>query len=220
MKKLLTGISLVAAGLFSLPASAIMISPSLKQVTHTFDGNDCSGYFGSGFSSCQIFFGDNNDRIEISPVIAKYDIEDKGTADDETEFNTDKFPSFDGTEIKYDLKDQDWTYTPGENDPGIRYVAAKGGDYFNLLWYVDADTVGSTCDNPFSLACLNLAQAVEQGNWTTPLNPTNDKPFGLSHLTFYDSVPPKLVTEPGSLGMIALGLLGLVLVRRGIAHQS
>jgi hypothetical protein len=220
MKKLLTGISLLAAGLISLPASATPIPSILTQVQHTFSGNDCSGYFGTGFGSCQIFFGEDDDRVEISPVIAKYDIEDEGTAEDETAFNTTLFPSFSGTEISYNLDDQDWTYTPGEDDPGIRYLAAKGGNYFNLLWYVDTNTVGSACDVVFSLACLNLAQAVEQGSWTTPMNDNSGNPYGLSHLTFYDSVPPRLVSEPGTIGLLALSMLGLGLARRRTARQS
>jgi len=212
MKKLLTGISLLAAGLISLPASAIAIPSTLTQVQKTFSGNDCSGYFGQGFGACEIFFGDDRndpDRIKISPVIVKYDLDNN-----KTEVNTSLFPSFDGIEISYDLVTQDWTYTPGENNPGIRYVAAKGGNKFNLIWYVDSDTVGNTCANAFSLDCLNLAQAVEQGSWTVPENK------GLSHLTFYDSVPPRLVSEPGTIGLLALSMLGLGLARRRTARQS
>lgn len=213
MKKLITGISLLAAGLLSLPASAALILQS-----HTFEGeNDCSGYFGSGFGSCQIFADDNKDVL-LSPVIAKYGFGDDA---EEDEFNTDKFPSFDGNEISFDLNAQTWAYTPGENDPGIRYVAAKGSNAFNLFWYVDDATVGTACDgsSSFTFDCLNLALSVEEGSWTTPLNASGNQ-SGLSHLTFYDSDPPVLVPEPGTMGLIGLGLLGLALTRRRVAHQS
>lgn len=206
MRKLIIGFSLLAAGLFSLPASA-----ALMQMQHTIQDNDCAGYFGQNFGSCQIFAYDGDDKVLLSPVIAKYGF---GNDVGETEFNTALFPSFTGDEISFDLGAETWAYNPGEDDPGIRYVAAKGGPAFNLFWYVDDATVGNACDSVFTLSCLDLAETVEEGSWTVPDNK------GLSHLTFYDSVPPKLVPEPSSLGLIGLGLLGLGLARRRVARQS
>ena len=61
MRTLIPAISTVAVGLFALPASAGLIY-------HEFEGNDCSGYFGKG-EACQIFIDQEDERIEISPLI-------------------------------------------------------------------------------------------------------------------------------------------------------
>ena len=69
--KLLGLPTIVAIATFNIQsASAAIMSIS-------FNGNDCSGFFGQGFENCdignQIFDPVSGNALEISPVIAKYD---------------------------------------------------------------------------------------------------------------------------------------------------
>jgi hypothetical protein len=63
----------------SIISSAVVFGLVLVNTAHSatvsvlFDKeNDCSGYFGSGFDSCNIFVNDAGTNIQLSPVIAKY----------------------------------------------------------------------------------------------------------------------------------------------------
>lgn len=198
-------------GIVVLLASALALPASAGLITRAFSGNDCSGYFGSGFDAdaCEIFVNENNEQIKISPVIAKYEINDDGNAVTGTEINSSAFDSFDGSEISFAPDSSGtWTYTPGTDDPGIRYWAAKAGNDFNLFWYVDDAEEGVCAGDAYNFACLNLAQVVTQGFWETP------EGKNLSHITFYDSEPPISVPEPGSLALFGLGMLGLFFARK------
>ena len=206
--KLLTTLAMSAAvGLFT--TASALAAPVLIQ--HTFAGSDCSGYFGTGFGSCQIFVNEDNQRIEISPVIAKYDYEGESVT---TEINSALYPSITGSEISVNLEAQTWEYTPGTDDPGIRYWAAKGGNYFNLFWYVDDADQASCAGNAYNLACLESALVVTEGSWTTPVNPDNGNHYGLSHLTFYNTEQPTQVPEPGTAALLMMGAVGLFMARR------
>lgn len=205
MKKIIEFVLVSTVLLFASGANALV-------VTESFSGNDCSGYFGKGFDSCQIFVNKDGTRIELSPVIAKFD---QSLLISET--NGTVFPSIDGSEWGFsntgtNNNSGDWLYTAGVNDPGIRYWAEKSANQFTLFWDVDiALTVaGGVCDgtNNYTLACLDAANFVTSGSWATAAGKD------LSHLTFYDSAPPTTVPEPGMVGLLAIGLIGVVAARR------
>ena len=197
-----------ALALSSLPVQAVTVS-------RDFVGNDCSGYFGQGFDACTIFINSGGQRIELSPVIAKYERDDINDTLFVDEVNTTVYPSVNGTEFSFsntspDHTTGDWTYNPGVNDPGTRYWATKAGNDFTLFWEVDtaATSTGGACTGPdlYTLACLNEAMVVSTGDWTTAT--LGDR--ALSHITFYDSAPPFVVPVPATVWLFGSGLLGLV----------
>jgi len=231
-KALLAGLCTLLVIAFQ-PAQAVLVQAA-------FSGNDCSGFFGTGFGSCEVFIAviedDNGTPItvtyKLSPVIAKYDYEKAGGVD-ETEFNTALYSSIVGDEFSITLGDNGtgtWTYTQGTDDPGVKYWAAKASNDFNLFWEVDADVITdgicsdtSTDQSNYNLACLQAANVVTAGSWTTP------DLKGLSHLTLYDTVPvsstgssggpPEGIPEPGVLALLGFGLLGGLLTRRRLTNQ-
>ncbi len=178
-------------------------------ITRDFSGNDCSGFFGTGFDTCTIFVNDDGDDIELSPVIAKFNGD---LSLDET--NGTVFPSVDGSEFGFSNttasnKTGTWSYNSGTGDPGVRYWATKAGPNFTLFWEVDDAAIlsGGACDvaDVYTLSCLDIAQVVSTGDWTTPSNKS------LSHITFYDT---GVVPVPAAVWLFGSGLLGLVGVAR------
>jgi hypothetical protein len=205
MKQVFLGaVATIALGLTATPSHSALI-------THLISGNDCSGVFGSGFGDCAI----SAEGEMLSPIIAKFE------SDGTLEINTGLFPSVDGSEFNapYTAASGNWSYTPGASDPSIRYWAAKGGPNFNLFWQVadSAVAAGGACETTvFTLACLSEAQVVTSGFYVTPTNPNNGQPFGLSHLSFYDTAgPPVDVPEPLTLALVGTGLVALGAARRG-----
>ncbi len=215
MNKIIFSVLGGAALLFSGSSMAITVSwtPDSKE-------NDCGDYFiddsytNNSFENCSIFVSDSGQTIQISPVIAKYDAE-LGTVD----INKTLFPTIDGKEFTYGYDDPsgedrssgDWTYTPGNGDPGVRFWAAKA-QTFTLFWDVSEEAYNdpTRCDlnNTFTLSCLSEARFVTKGFFEVP----GDK--NLSHITFYDSEDPVVVPVPAAGWLMASGLLGLASLRR------
>ena len=173
--------AVLATSLIALPANADFIA--------TIDGNDCAGVFesGKGFSTCRI---PKEYDDKQSPVIAKYDFDEKKWT-----FNSDLFPTIDGSEFSWlfgdgatDGESGSWKYNPGLGDPAVRFFVAKGGNQFNLF--------------------SNLGDA-NSDSWFTPVECGKDgkeKPCGLSHLTFYDT---GVVPLPAAAWLLLSGLAGL-----------
>ncbi len=211
-----------AAGFFFL--SSISNAAVLNTLSRS--GNDCSGFYGSGFDSCNISL--NGGTVDpddgLSPVIAKWGSEDWANDNgvfidnnDETTVNNTVFNAPDGggfalTGSEFSIVENvdgngdpdgtwTWTYTPGTNDPVVRYWAHKQGSGFDLYWMT-----ASACTTMDSLECLESAVGITTGTWNA------DGTDGWSHITWYDSpqgggVNPEPVPLPAA-GFLLLGALG------------
>jgi hypothetical protein len=149
----------------------------------TLQGNDCAGVFGDSFGRCAIPSVYDPDN---SPVIIKFNA--NGSV---SEVNSALFPTISGDEFSFTFNSSSsgsWLYTPGTSDPAslVSFMVAKGGPNFNL----------------FSITG-------NSGMWFTPVNPQNQQPFDLSHLTLYEGgqVPP--IPEPGTLLLVGSGMIGI-----------
>ena len=164
-----------------------------------FEGTDCAGLLGRP----------PNCSYAGSPLILKINFNSDGSFG---ELVFGNFASIDGSEFRFDFGTDGntgtgtWIYTPGPDDPAITAFVAKGGPNFNLFTYVVDWTVGSA----FS------------GDYFTPTNPQNDKPFGLSHVSFYDTGRDEggRIPEPGSMALLLLAGAGLVAASRRGRHRA
>jgi hypothetical protein len=180
----------IAAG-FAMALSAA--SAQAAALVGTFEGNDCAGVFGQGFENCVIPEDIDPDQ---TPIVAKFDFSKAGVVT-ETTVNTALYPSLDGSEWTFDLDAGTWTYDPGPDDPVITFFVAKGGPSFNLYSLHDDELTGEM--------------------FGTPINPRNGKPYGLSHLSFYDTdgdTPPDNAPEPAMMALLGFGLIGAGYARR------
>jgi PEP-CTERM motif len=173
-------------GAFSPMASAALIA--------TIPGNDCAGEFGQNFADCAIpaQFDPNQ-----TPIIIKFDFNEDGIITT-VEINSALFPSIDGDEFDFTFTGTgtgSWLYTPGAGDPGINFFVAKGGPNFNLF------------DNPGD---------PNSDDFFAPTNPNTGTPFGLSHLSFYDTTNGGKVPEPTTMLLLGAALFAARFVRRGV----
>ncbi|WP_200341274.1 hypothetical protein [Rhodovibrio sodomensis] len=182
-----------------------------------FSGSDCSGYFGQGFGACEIYIGEDNNRIELSPVIAKFEFAEDGTENTGERETNSLYDTVDGTEFSWtgtSSTSGSWEYDTGEGDPAVKYWAAKGSNFFNLFWEVPDAAVAPDGDcaegDPYTLACLEQALAQTSNTWSTPNG------AGLSHLTFYDTEAPEEPPVTEISAPAAFGLLGTALMMLGI----
>ncbi|NMG58549.1 MULTISPECIES: PEP-CTERM sorting domain-containing protein [Cyanophyceae] len=199
----------IAVGLLAASAPA----QAANLVWGTQSGNDCSGFFGTGFENCE---------VNGSPVIAKVDYEDDNIAEWET---NSMFPTITGVEWTFDddgAASGTWTYTKDDSaDPDIRYWVAKGGNSFNLFYHIADDADASACmgANAFSSECLQQAIVSTTGEWFTPNTPGPvGNQAGLSHLTFYDTKngEPNPIPEPATI----FGLGAIALASRFLRRKS
>lgn len=214
-------------------------------VNNECSGNDAYFSTGNGFSNCQISVLDDSDkRHYLADVIAKFDTNEKVKLSDEYASYSESVKYKDIVEpgmwdftSSEENKTGKWTYTNPNKYPDIRYWIAKAGggkrdSGFRLFWTIENnedgyckqgtlgdDSQGTVDDDSIehnlNFECMNLAQSVTSGDWTTPANK------GLSHITFFGGlctvncdVPPIPVPEPSTLVIFALGLLGLGVRRK------
>jgi hypothetical protein len=207
--------------------------------------NGCNGYFsGKGFSNCRISINpvealdpDKNQVIIKFDNSFNVDDSNSNTIGDIDATKGNQSNDFTLINTKYNDDNEDIGGTWALNNitsayPDIYFWLAKAGAGksdagksdagFRLFWQINnIDNTNNTICNQssdnfnFSLGCMNLAQSVTSGDWTTPANK------GLSHITFFGGlctvncdVPPTPVPEPSTLVIFALGLLGLGVRRK------
>ena len=181
----------------------------------SFLGNDCTGggkdsTWGdpsNPFASTSGSIGTGACALEGSAAILRINFADDGsfTLSSDAEFNL-AFPTIDGKEFSFDFgTDSDpatggtWTYTPDDaEDPGITGFVTKGGPNFRVFLK----------DGPAFKGVGDIA------DFLTPTD--GKKTFGLSHITWFDSVFDSVapIPLPAGVWLLGAGLVGLIGIGR------
>jgi len=229
----LTTLPLMASASYTTVHATVNVKSACeKNAEQNMLGDIGIGKTDKGFSSCNIFTYENNQYVEISPVVAKFN------QGESAEINTDYVGNapVDSSDWRFSSQnDTNWNFADGQttaaattsgswrysDDNGIhiRYWAIKAGaQEFNLFWKVSNDDYAAYCSasGTFNLACLTAAITTDNGTWHSPSNGNNTAQ--LSNITFFNSKNPVNVTtsipEPSMLMVFLLGLLGLTLRRK------
>jgi hypothetical protein len=196
------------------------------------------------YFSISVFNDDINAISYLSNVIIKFN--DNFSVEEIGDDYKNKIAGNNFTTLSYDDSTDtsgEWEYNNGDYTyPDIRFWIAKTGEggWF-LNWKVDTLEIGidSNCKigtnvnddsdfsdpSNFSFACMNLAQSVTAGTWSTP----NNNKHGLSHITFFGGLCTQdeidnsengcagtttSVPEPTSIALFALALFGIAARRK------
>jgi hypothetical protein len=193
------------APLLVAAAPAFAVTTNGYANLNSFSGNDCvssgpkNNWSGeTAFTGVDGGISDGGCALNGSVAIARYDVDS-----DSFEINRTAFPTVSGKEFSRETTSVGtWTYTPDDaEDPGITAFVAKGGPAYRVYVKNGAASMGMA-DSAF---------------YSTPINDRNEKPYGLSHLTWFDTKSFDHTTPvplPAAGWLLLAGVGGLGALRR------